>query len=480
MGLFALFSRPAELTASVVDEKALDDAKQEPNAGRPKPVVPIIVVSAPSSTSSKAPSLPIPETPPKPRPSSRLKSKPALHQQQKRSSTFSGVFFKYNSSEKRAKKSALIVHDLIIGPDTQRTSAHARPRLTHLKSQLVEPKSANKVIAQLRDLPTSVGSQGPIRAVCLARSDAEIQKRHFSALSTPKDDDGPSFFNGLVSLDEVSSMFNEMSIVDLISHPLTLGIGEPGDGQGLLSGALPTAETVLKGFQEITPQLMALGYATGKSVLIDHTGVYPPLDRLSVLTYWWGLELVFPPPSLKHLASVHSISGTVINFLTALALINNGIHELLPFIRYISQFIDYEFNQITQQDRGQGVVCASTWIMPAALVPRPWDFPPPPPPPATPPATPPAPSSPKTPQQPVDSPPSTEDAQPTQPALPCPTIPAPAPAPDVPSQTQPSPGIIPPSVSNLVDSVIGAYKDSVTFHPELAAASSVSALTTAA
>ncbi|KAG6899317.1 hypothetical protein C0993_011287 [Termitomyces sp. T159_Od127] len=436
MGVFAWFSGPVELAAPVVDEKALDAAKHTPNAEHPKPIVPTIVISTPSSIIETS-SLPIPETPPRPCPSSYLK--PALPQQQKKkSSRFPTAFLKCNSSDKRAKKSALIVHDLIIGPDTQSPSKHARPRLTHLKSQLVEPKSANKVIAQLRTLPASVGSQGPIHAVCLAHSDIEIQKLHFSSLSAPKDEDGPSFLNGLVSLDEVSSIFSEMSIVDLISHP-TLGIGEPGNGQGLLSGALPTAETVLKGFQEITPQLMALGYATGKSVLIDHT-----------------------------------VSGTVINFLTALALINNGIRELLPFIRYISQFIDFEFNQINQQDRGQGVVCASTWIMPAALVPRPWDFPTPPPP-----DTLPVPSAPATPQKPVDLPPSTENAQPTQPVSPLPVTPAPAPAPAAPSQPQPSPGIISASVSNLVDSVVGAYKDSVTFHPEVAA-SSVSAPNAAA
>lgn len=66
------------------------------------------------------------------------------------------------------------------------------------------------------------------------------------------------------------------------------------------------------------------------------------------------------------------------NFLTALSLINNGIREILPFIRYIAQFVDSKFSQIHKQDQGKGVVCAATWIMPAALVPRPWNFPDPP------------------------------------------------------------------------------------------------------
>jgi len=69
-----------------------------------------------------------------------------------------------------------------------------------------------------------------------------------------------------------------------------------------------------------------------------------------------------------------SISGTLLNILSVLSTINEGIREVLPFIRYISNFVDVEWSAIQAQDRGQGVVCAATWIMPAALVPRPWDF----------------------------------------------------------------------------------------------------------
>jgi hypothetical protein len=49
------------------------------------------------------------------------------------------------------------------------------------------------------------------------------------------------------------------------------------------------------------------------------------------------------------------------NFLSALSLINNGVREILPFVRYISQFVDFEFSAIKSQDKGQGVVCAATW-----------------------------------------------------------------------------------------------------------------------
>ena len=81
---------------------------------------------------------------------------------------------------------------------------------------------------------------------------------------------------------------------------------------------------------------------------------------------------------MKYLEAGDSISHALVNLLTALALMNNGVREILPFVRYISQFVDFEWNAIKAQDKGKGVVCAATWIMPAALVPRPWDFPDPP------------------------------------------------------------------------------------------------------
>jgi hypothetical protein len=56
-----------------------------------------------------------------------------------------------------------------------------------------------------------------------------------------------------------------------------------------------------------------------------------------------------------------SIASTAINFLTALSLVNNGVREILPFVRYIAQFMDFEFDTIKKQDEGRGVVCAATW-----------------------------------------------------------------------------------------------------------------------
>ncbi|KAE9411532.1 hypothetical protein BT96DRAFT_870247 [Gymnopus androsaceus JB14] len=302
------------------------------------------------------------------------------------------------NSDRRAQQSAMLVRGMIIGPTSSSpmlSSAVAKPQMSKLKSQLMQPKSANKIIAHLRDLSVDSGDgshakrSGPIHAVCLAYTDSEEDDIHFSKLdSAPAS--GPkvaSFFavTSSAPVEALSTMFNEMHVIDLLKVS-DFGLGQPGDGPGLLAGALPTAETVINGIEQITPQLMALGYATGRAIVPDHTGIHPPQDRMSVLTYWWGLEVILPPPSLVYLANADSISGAVVNFLSALALINGGVREILPFIRYISQFIDFEFKTIQGQNKGKGVVCAATWIMPAALIPRPWDFTPPEPKPAPKPA----------------------------------------------------------------------------------------------
>ncbi|KAL5523954.1 hypothetical protein ACEPAG_8127 [Sanghuangporus baumii] len=298
------------------------------------------------------------------------------------------------SSEKRVQKEALAVQKLIVGSDAitparpkARPAPVPRAQMTKIKSDLMKPKSANKLIKKLRELPVpeehvedtgaevstlavpSKAGGAPIHAVCLEGTESDVQTKQFSKL---KDQSVIS-----AEVDAVSSLFSELHIIDLLAAP-GLGLGQPGNGEGLLAGAVPTAETVIEGAAKLTPQLMALGFATGKAAFPDHSTIYPPTDRMSVLTYWWGLELCLPPPTLTHLSQAPNISHQVINFLSALSLMYNGVREMLPFVRYIGQFVDFEWAQISKQDEGKGVVCAATWIMPAAMVPRSWDFPDPP------------------------------------------------------------------------------------------------------
>ena len=190
-----------------------------------------------------------------------------------------------SKSENRAKKSALQLRSLIIGPTSsvppEMTPAIAKPQLSKLKSQLMQPKTANKLIAQLRTLPASGqpsidhACQRPIHAVCLAHTEVEEDQLHFAKLRPTEGQVSAQGidFPGVISapLDSLTDMFNEMQVIDLVTSP-DFGLGQPGDGEGILAGAVPTAETVLQGVKQITPQLMALGYATGKIISPDHSG----------------------------------------------------------------------------------------------------------------------------------------------------------------------------------------------------------------
>lgn len=230
--------------------------------------------------------------------SNRDEVKPALStvQEHEKKAKASSAFFrrkaKVSKSDKRAKQDALIVRSLIVGPSSispassAPTAAPSKPSFNKVKSQLTQPKAANKLIAQLRALPAAEGNTdllhgkpiGPIHAVCLDTTDADAEKRHFSILSEGLSAQEVAAATSIASvatasIEKLSNMFKDMHIINLIMEP-DLGLGQPGDGNGLLSGAVPTAETIISGIEQITPQLMALGFATGKAVFPDHAGLF--------------------------------------------------------------------------------------------------------------------------------------------------------------------------------------------------------------
>lgn len=189
------------------------------------------------------------------------------------------------SSEKRAKESAVIARSVIIGdhntPPASRankTKPPSKSDVARVKAQLLEPKTAAKVITHLRVLPRhandiATNTNVPIHAVCLNMSDRDVHDQHFAQLQSV----------ATASLSAVSIALVDLHPIDLVTAP-NMGFGAPVTAQGLFAGAVPTAETVIDGIEQITPQLMALGYATGKAILPDHKGVFVPSDRLSVLT----------------------------------------------------------------------------------------------------------------------------------------------------------------------------------------------------
>lgn len=219
-------------------------------------------------------------------------------------------------SEKQAQQSALLLRELIVGPSSNasaktKTHAMSNAEVEKVKAQLARPQSANKVIAQLRQLsssdePVVVGTgpngetltalpKGPIHAVCLPYTDAEAHDRHFAQLtkdkaaaaqpatgttvqhvhmeSTTTTAEVASVANA--SITTLKTVFSEINLVSLVTTP-DLGLGGAPDGPGLLSGALPSAQVIIQGIEQITPQWLALGYATGKAVLPDHAGAHIP------------------------------------------------------------------------------------------------------------------------------------------------------------------------------------------------------------
>lgn len=190
---------------------------------------------------------------------------------------------KASKSDKLAKQSALAVRSIIVGSTSEgsKVAVAVKPELKKIKSQLLEPETANKLITQLRQLPAQDEhhSNGPIHAVCLGHSDAEEYSQHFSKLVPDTSQSSTGDVSSFIafpdisdSFDKLAQLYKDMHIIDLIKVS-DFGLGQPGDGEGLLAGALPTAETVIEGVKQITPELMALGFATGKAIVPDHTGM---------------------------------------------------------------------------------------------------------------------------------------------------------------------------------------------------------------
>lgn len=214
-----------------------------------------------------------------------------------------------SSSDRRAKQSALLLRSLIVGSDTDEgdlASPQGRVsgvQMKAVKAQLLKPKTAGKLIAQLKALPALPDSASrasqPIQAVCLPYTDEEADEKHLSRLRSAKEPppaQSPppptttttttavhTLPSASAAIESFAEAIRNLHIVSLFTAP-DLGLGQPGDSPGLLAGAVPTAETVMSGITQITPQLMALAYATGKTIVPDHNGVYPPTDRISVLT----------------------------------------------------------------------------------------------------------------------------------------------------------------------------------------------------
>ncbi|KAK0552770.1 hypothetical protein OC845_001556 [Tilletia horrida] len=154
-------------------------------------------------------------------------------------------------------------------------------------------------------------------------------------------------------------------------------------GMSPISLALSPRQTIVSqvaassGAFDALADFSAAAIGPDSAALTDPSHAGFPTDRLSFLVHWWGYEILLPPLAMSHLSTAQSISSAFLSFLQTMA-ISASLPEMLPFIKYISMWVELEFRAIHEQDArggGKGVVLAATWVMPLALVPRSWDYP---------------------------------------------------------------------------------------------------------
>ncbi|KAG0200688.1 hypothetical protein BGX28_006319 [Mortierella sp. GBA30] len=99
---------------------------------------------------------------------------------------------------------------------------------------------------------------------------------------------------------------------------------------------------------------------------------HPSKKIVSSHTYWWGYEIFIPQEALSRIASAQDVSSAFLGFLGSVGLM---VPAIVPFLGYIAAYVGLEFAVIKAQNEGKGVILASTWLVPVALVPRAWDVP---------------------------------------------------------------------------------------------------------
>ncbi|KAF9401953.1 hypothetical protein BGZ94_005041 [Podila epigama] len=98
---------------------------------------------------------------------------------------------------------------------------------------------------------------------------------------------------------------------------------------------------------------------------------HPASNTVSSCAYWWGYEIFIPQEALSRIASAQDVSTAFLGFLGSVGLV---VPAIVPFLGYIAAYVGLQFAVIKAQNEGKGVILASTWLVPVALVPRAWDF----------------------------------------------------------------------------------------------------------
>lgn len=108
----------------------------------------------------------------------------------------------------------------------------------------------------------------------------------------------------------------------------------------------------------------------GKSSLNSVKLIKPPLDRISCYLNWWGYEIYVPQVCMGRLDQAQNVSNAFLFFLQTIV---GNAAAISPYFGFISAWVGLQFSIIKAQNTGHGVILAATWVLPVALIPRPWD-----------------------------------------------------------------------------------------------------------
>jgi hypothetical protein len=191
-------------------------------------------------------------------------------------------------SQPDPSNTALSLRGLTLGYPAP-TAVASATSLGEVKASLLDPNQAREVISKLHGLPISTqqdpssgkapssAATTPIHAVCLDCSDEGAHEKWFSKLphsliSAASDESASSAPSvAQAHADVLESFFKEIHLVNIVETP-DFGFGQPPGGKGILSGSIPTAETISNGMSQATQQLMSFGFASTTAIWPNHAG----------------------------------------------------------------------------------------------------------------------------------------------------------------------------------------------------------------
>lgn len=182
--------------------------------------------------------------------------------------------------------------------------------LKYLVASLANPKEAPQIVLELKRIPVDgqvnakddgVHASFKTKAACLEYTDVHALNVCMDRVASPfADDSNVEQPTG----DNPNGHTKQVRGVDLFTGKFRALSSVAGDG-------FPTPGKILGQVVTSTGTFAALADVTGR--LIEASGsheglITPPCDRISILVYWWGYELVLPPPSLIYLSNARSVA----------------------------------------------------------------------------------------------------------------------------------------------------------------------------